>query len=113
MTQLTADLEKTQQHWNEYQEAYQTAQTELQKLQTQLNIMNENHQTILQQIQNQNTQIQCLEIVINQFNITSLYTLSNLCTSAWRTSDLEKFDNKLSYLNWKTEMINKIQLNYN
>ena len=26
--------------------------------------------------------------------------------------DLEKFDDKLSYLNWKTEMINKIQLDY-
>ena len=30
--QLAADLEKTQQHWDEYQEVYQTVQTELQKL---------------------------------------------------------------------------------
>ena len=38
--------------------------------------------------------------------------LLNLCASSWKASDLEKFDDKLSYLNWKTEMINKIQLNY-
>lgn len=28
-------------------------------------------------------------------------------------SDLKKFNDKLLYLNWKTKMINKIQLNYN
>ena len=113
MAQLTTDLEKTQQHQDEYQKAYQTAQTGLQELQTQLNIMNEDHQATLQQIQNQNTQIQHLKTVINQFNVTSLHTLLNSCASAWRTPDLEKFDGKLLYLNWKTEMINKIQLDYN
>ena len=43
VAQLTADLKKTQQHQNNYQNAYQTAQIKLQKLQTQLNIINENH----------------------------------------------------------------------
>ena len=70
--------------------------------------MNENHQATLQQIQDQDTQIQCLETVIDWFNTTPLHTPSNPCASAQRTSDLEKFDDKLSYLNWKTEMINKI-----
>ena len=51
VAQLTMNLKETQQHWDEYQEAYQTAQTELQELQTQLNIMNEDYQVILQQIQ--------------------------------------------------------------
>ena len=54
VVQLITNLKKTQQHWDEYQKAYQTIQTELQELQTQLNIMNENHQITLQQIQNQN-----------------------------------------------------------
>ena len=57
MAQLAADLEETQQHQDEYQKAYQTAQTELQELQTQLNIMNEDHQATLQQIQDWDTQI--------------------------------------------------------
>ena len=99
MAQLTADLEKTQQHQNEYQKAYQTAQTELQKLQTQLNIMNEDHQAILQQIQDQDTQIQHLETVINWFNTTPLHTPPNPCAPAQKTPDLKKFDDKLSYLN--------------
>ena len=34
VAQLTADLKKTQQHWDEYQKTYQTAQTGLQELQT-------------------------------------------------------------------------------
>ena len=113
VAQLATDLEETQQHWDEYQKAYQTSQTQLQELQTQLNIINENHQATLQQIQNQDIWIQCLETVINQFNITPLHTPLNLCASSWRTPDLKKFNGKLSYLNWKTEMINKIQLNYN
>ena len=113
MAQLAADLEETQQHQNEYQKTYQITQTGLQELQTQLDIMNEDHQITLQQIQNQDTQIQHLETVIDWFNITSLHTLSNPHASIQRTSDLEKFDDKLSYLNWKTKMINKIQLDYN
>ena len=82
VTQLTADLEETQQHQNEYQKVYQTAQTELQELQIQLNIMNENHQTTLQQIQNQNIWIQHLKTVINWFNATPLHTPSNPYASA-------------------------------
>ena len=75
--------------------------------------MNENHQATLQQIQDWDTWIQHLKTVIDQFNITLFHTSLNLHASAQRTSDLEKFNDKLSYLNWKTEMINKIQLNYN
>ena len=67
----------------------------------------------MQQIQNWDTQIQHLKTVIDWFNITSLHTLLNSHALSQRTPDSEKFDNKLSYLNWKTEMINKIQLNYN
>ena len=113
VAQLTADLKKTQQHQNKYQEVYQTVQTELQELQTQLKIMNEDHQATLHQIQNQDIQIQHLETVINQFNITFFHTFLNLCASFWKIPDSEKFDDKLSYLNWKIEMINKIQLDYN
>ena len=113
MAQLAADLKETQQYWDEYQKTYQTAQTGLQELQTQLNIINEDHQVTLQQIQNWDIWIQHLETVINQFNITPFHTLLNFHVSVWRTSDLEKFNDKLSYLNWKTEMINKIQLDYN
>ena len=75
--------------------------------------MNENHQITLQQIQNQNTWIQHLKTVINQFNARPLHTSSNPHILVWKTSDLKKFNDKLLYLNWKTEMINKIQLNYN
>ena len=81
VAQLAADLEETQQHQNDYQEAYQITQTGLQKLQTQLNTMNENHQVTLQQIQNWNTQIQYLKTVIDWFNITPLHILSNLWAS--------------------------------
>ena len=58
VVQLAADLEETQQHQNEYQEAYQTAQTELQELQTQLDTINEDHQATLHQIQDRDTYIQ-------------------------------------------------------
>ena len=81
VAQLAADLEETQQHQDEYQKVYQTAQTELQKLQTQLNIMNKDYQAILQQIQDWDIWIQCLKTVIDQFNITPLHTPSNFHVS--------------------------------